>query len=247
LIPLPVEDGACRVSLDVFDGPLDLLLSLVKERQLDIASDRLSVVADQYLAYVRMMDSLDVELAADYLVMAATLVFLKSKALLPPIPADFESGEESAEVIEARLRERLLVYSKYREAGEDLRNRNAEASSYYSRDAGDPSTDIMQRYRIDGAKLGAALISVLRNARPEKRTIVRERVSLMEQMEFVWRRVRNGEGTSFFELCSALDRVSIIVTFLAILELVRRNRVVFEQDLAFGDIRLLPAEVLRAS
>jgi segregation and condensation protein A len=246
LIPLPVEDGACRVSLDVFDGPLDLLLSLVKERQLDIASVRLSVVADQYLSYVRMMESLDVELAADYLVMAATLVFLKSKALLPPIPADFEAGEESAEAIEARLRERLLIYSKYREAGEDLRNRNAEASTYYARDAGDPSTEIMQRYRIDSAKLGAALISVLRNARPEKRTIVRERVSLMEQMEFVWRRVRSGEGASFFELCAALDRVSIIVTFLAILELVRRNRVFFEQDAAFGDIRLLPVEVLRA-
>ena len=247
MIPLPVEEGGCRVSLDVFDGPLDLLLNLVKERQLDIASIRLATVADQYLAYVRMMESLDVELAADYLVMASTLVFLKSKALLPPIPADFESGEESAEVIEARLRERLLVYSKYREAGEDLRARNAEASSYYYRDAGDPSTEMVQRYRIDNAKLGSALISVLRNARPEKRTIVRERVSLLEQMEFVLRRVRTGEVTSFFELCNALDRVSVIVTFLAILELIRRNRVAFEQDAAFSDIRLLPAEVLRAS
>lgn len=244
---MPVEERACRVSLDIFDGPLDLLLSLVKERQLDIASVRLSTVADQYLAFVRMMESLDVELAAEYLVMAATLVFLKSKALLPPIPSDFESGEESAEVIEARLRERLLVYSKFREAGEDLRARNAEASSYYYRDAGDPSSEMVQRYRIDSAKLGTALISVLRNARPEKRTIVRERVSLLEQMEFVLRRVRNSDGVSFFELCAALDRVSVIVTFLAILELIRRNRVAFEQDSAFADIRLLPAEVALAS
>ncbi len=122
-----VDERACRVSLDVFDGPLDLLLSLVKERQLDIATLRLSVVADQYFAYISAMEAVDVEMAAEYLVIASTLVFLKSKALLPPIPVEFESTEESAEAVEARLRERLLVYSKYREAGDDLRERQAEA------------------------------------------------------------------------------------------------------------------------
>lgn len=243
---MPVEERACRVSLDVFDGPLDLLLNLVKERQLDIATVRLSTVADQYLAYVRMMEAIDVELAAEYLVIAATLVFLKSKALLPPIPADFEAGEESAEAIEARLRERLLIYSKYREAGDDLRARQAEASAFYLRDAGDPSSEMVQRYRIDSAKLGAALLAALRNARPEKRTIVRERVSLLEQMTYVLARVRAGEA-SFFALCEALDKIAIIVTFLAILELIRRNRITVEQDTAFGDIRLLPADLQHAS
>ncbi len=245
-MPMPVEERACRVSLDVFDGPLDLLLNLVKERQLDIATVRLSVVADQYLAYVRMMEALDFELAAEYLVIASTLVFLKSKALLPPIPADFESGEESAEAVEARLRERLLIYSKYREAGDDLRARQAEASAYYLRDAGDPSTEMVQRYRIDSAKLANAFLAALRNARPEKRTIVRERVSLLEQMNYVLGRVRAG-GVSFFILCEALDKLAIIVTFLAILELIRRNRIVVEQETAFGDIRLLPADPQRAS
>lgn len=243
---MPVEERACNVSLDVFNGPLDLLLNLVKERQLDIATVRLSVVADQYLQYVRMMEALDVELAADYLVIAATLVFLKSKALLPPIPADFESGEESAEAVEARLRERLLVYSKYREAGEDLRARQAEAASYHLREGGDPSTEMVQRYRIDSEKLANAFLAVLRNARPEKRTIVRERVSLLEQMNYVLSRVRAGE-VSFFALCEALDKVAIIVTFLAVLELIRRNRIVVEQETAFGDIRLLPEELSRAS
>ncbi len=237
----PVEERACNVSLDVFNGPLDLLLNLVKERQLDIATVRLSVVADQYLEYVRMMEALDVELAADYLVIAATLVFLKSKALLPPIPADFEPAEESAEAVEARLRERLVVYSKYREAAEDLRKRLNEASAYYLRDAGDPSTQLVQRYRIDREKLAKAFIAVLRNTRPEKRTIVRERVSLLQQMNYVLARVRAGE-TSFFALCEALDRIAVIVTFLALLELIRRNRIIVEQEVPFGDIRLLPAE-----
>ncbi len=231
-----------RVSLDVFDGPLDLLLNLVKERQLDIATVPLAIVADQYLAYIQTMEALDVELAADYLVVAATLVFLKSKALLPPIPIEFVGDhEESAEAIEARLRERLLAYSKYRDAGQELKARAAEASAYYLRaDGGDSSADFVQRYRIDASKLAGALAAALRAAKPEKRTIVRERVSLVEQMDVVVRAVRRAGKASFFGLCAGLDRLAIIVTFLAILELVRRERIRVAQDEAFGDIDLLP-------
>lgn len=235
-------NGGLRVCVDVFDGPLDLLLNLVKERQLDIATVPLAVVADQYLAYIQAMEALDVELAADYLVVAATLVFLKSKALLPPIPIELlAEGEESAEAVEARLRERLLAYSKYREAGADLKARAAEAAAFYLRaDGGDATAEFVQRYRIDAGKLAGALAAALRAAKPEKRTIVRERVSLVEQMDLVVRSVRRSGGASFFALCAQLDRVAIIVTFLAILELVRRERIRVTQDQAFGDIALLP-------
>ena len=230
-----------RVSLDVFDGPLDLLLNLVKERQLDIATVPLATVADQYLAYIQAMHELDVELAADYLVVASTLVFLKSKALLPPIPVEFAGeGEESAEAVEARLRERLIAYSKYRDAGQELKARAAEAAAFYLRaDGGDPTTEFVQRYSIDAAKLASALAAALRAAKPEKRTIVRERVSLAEQMDAVARAVRRDGKTSFFALCAGLDRVAIIVTFLAVLELVRRGRVRVSQAEAFEDIELL--------
>lgn len=234
-------ESGLRVSLEVFDGPLDLLLNLVKERQLDIATVPLALVADQYLAYIHAMEDLDVELAADYLVVAATLVFLKSKALLPPIPMEFAGeAEESAEAIEARLRERLIAYSTYRDAGQELKARAADAAAYFLRqDGGDASTEFVQRYRIDAAKLAGALAAALRAAKPEKRTIVRERVSLNEQMELVTRAVRRAGHTSFFGLCAGLDRVSIIVTFLAVLELVRRERIRVEQDAAFGDIELI--------
>ncbi len=237
-----VEERALRVSLDVFDGPLDLLLNLVRERQLDIATVPLAAVADQYLAYVHAMESLDVELAADYLVVASTLVFLKSKALLPPIPVELAGDpEESAEAVEARLRERLIAYSKYREAGQELKARAAEAAAYYVRtDGGDPTAELVQRYKIDAAKLAGALAAALRAAKPEKRTIVRERVSLAEQMEVVARTVRRAGRASFFGLCANLDRVAIIVTFLAVLELVRRARLRVAQSAAFEDIELLP-------
>jgi len=244
LNPAPaVDERACRVSFDIFDGPLDLLLSLVKEQQLDIATVPLAAVADQYFAYISAMVELDVEIAADYLVIAATLVFLKSKALLPPIPLEFENGEESAEVVEARLRERLIAYSKYRDAGDDLKSRALEAAAFYLRpEGGDPVAEVMQRYRIDASKLASALASALRSARPEKRTIVRERVSLIEQMEFVVRMVRLQGRASFFALVANLDRVAIIVTFLAVLELIRRGRIAFAQSEAFEDIEFLPAQ-----
>jgi len=236
-----VDERALRVSVDVFDGPLDLLLSLVKERQLDIATVRLASIADQYLAFIQAMEALDVELAADYLVVAATLVFLKSKALLPPIPLEFAGDpEESAEAVEARLRQRLIAYSKYRDAGQDLKTRAAEAAAFYVRpDGGDATADFVQRYRIDAAKLAGALAAALRAAKPEKRTIVRERVSLVEQMDVVVRAVRRAGRASFLDLCAGLDRVAIIVTFLAVLELVRRERIRVEQEQAFGDIELL--------
>jgi segregation and condensation protein A len=242
LIEPEVDERSCRVSLDVFNGPLDLLLSLVKEQQLDIATVPLARVADQYFAFIAAMEELDVEVAADYLVIAATLVFLKSKALLPPIPAEFETGEESAEAVEARLRERLIAYSRYRDAGRDLNLRALEAAAFYARsEGGDPTGDFVQRYKIDVAKLARALEAALRSAKPEVRTIVRERVSLIEQMELVAKAIRRDGRAGFFALVADGDRFTIIVTFLAVLELVRRGRIVVRQSAAFDDIDLLPA------
>jgi segregation and condensation protein A len=244
-MPLTVapEQGACRVQIDVFDGPLDLLLHLVREQQLDIATMPLAVVAEQYLAYVSMMEELDVEMAAEYLVIAATLLFLKSKALLPPIPQEFmEEDGESAEEVEERLRRRLIAYSKYRDLGEDLRTRQYEASGYFVREAGDPSSELVQRYRIDAEKLSRAFIAMLREARPEKRSIMREKISVLAQMDYIVRALKERGEVYFIALCRELGatREIVIATFLAILELVRRHRIAYEQPEAFDDIRLLP-------
>lgn len=237
------ENEALHVRLDVFDGPLDLLLSLIKEEQLDIATVPLASVAEQYLSYVRMMDSLDMEVAAEYLVIAATLVFLKSKALLPPIPQEFvDESEETPEQVEERLRRRLIAYSRYRELGLQLRSRGEEASGYYYRDLGDPTSELVQHYRIDPEKLKRAFIAMLSQARPEKREIVRERISLIAQMDYISRKIRDEGEASFFALCHELGmtREVIIITFLAILELIRRHRVEFEQPDLDDDIRILP-------
>ncbi|HEY6327632.1 MAG TPA: segregation/condensation protein A [Candidatus Cybelea sp.] len=236
-----VNDAAFRVRLDAFDGPLDLLLSLIKEQQLDVATVPLASMAEQYLAYVRTMQGLDFEIAAEYLVIAATLVFLKSKALLPPIPQEFgEEPGETPEEVEERLRRRLIAYSKYREFGEELRERQAEAASFFYRESGDPAGEVVQRYDINPEKLKRAFIVMLTQARPEKRSIARERISLLASMDYIMRRVKEAGEVYFSQLCNELGmtRDVVIVTFLAILELVRRRRLRFDQPEAFDDIRL---------
>jgi segregation and condensation protein A len=230
-----------NVRLDVFDGPLDLLLSLIREQQLDVATVPLALVAEQYLDYVHAMEALDVEIAGEYLVIAATLVFLKSKALLPPIPQEFvDETAETPEEAEERLRRRLIAYSKYRELGEQLRDRQSEASSFFYRESGDPAGEVVQRYDIDPQKLKRAFVAMLSQARPEPRSIARERISLMASMDYVSRRIKERGEVLFSELCHelGLTRDVVIVTFLAILELIRRHRIAFDQPRAFDDIRL---------
>jgi segregation and condensation protein A len=229
------------VKLESFDGPLDLLLTLIKDQQLDVATVPLASMAEQYLAYVRMMESRDVEIAADYLVIAATLIFLKSKALLPPIPQEFvDETAETPEQVEEHLRRRLIAYSKYREFGEELRALHSEASAFFYRESGDPTSEIAQRYDIDPEKLKRAFIAMLQQARPEKRSIARERVSLIASMDYIVRAIKERGEVRFSVLCHELGmtRDVIVVTFLAVLELIRRRRVTFEQTEAFDDIRL---------
>jgi segregation and condensation protein A len=229
------------VSIDMFDGPLDLLLTLVRERRLDIVTVPLALVAQQYFDYIGMMEALDVEVAAEYLVIAATLVFLKSKSLLPPIPTEFQAeGEETAEEVEEQLRARLIAYSKYKGVADELRIRQSEAESFYFREGGDPSAEVEQRYRIVPDRLARALLAAVRNAKPEKRTIARERFSIARQMEFVVRVVRERGSVEFTSLCRDFDRGGVIATFLAILELIRQRRLGFDQPTPEEPLRLLP-------
>jgi segregation and condensation protein A len=233
------DDRRLHVSLDIFDGPLDLLLHLVRERELDIATVSLATVAQQYFDYIAVMDALDVELAAEYLVIAATLLFLKSRSLLPPVPAEFQSDlEDTPEEVEERLRRRLITYSKYKGVAEQLRADQEEASAYSYREAGDPGAPLVQRYRIPAPRLAAALLTAVRNAKPEKRSITRERFSIARQMEFVMQHVREAGRVEFGGLCRGLDLGGVIATFLAILELIRQRRLNFEQEAAEDELHL---------
>lgn len=224
------ESHVLHVSLDVFDGPLDLLLGLVREQRLDVATVPLARLAEQYLAYLSSMTALDVERAGEYLVIAATLVFLKSKALLPPIPSDLlPEGEESAEEAEARLRGRLIVYSRYRETARLLRERADGATGTYARSCGDPAGALVQRYALDAAGLLRAMHRVLDQGKPERRTILRDRYDVVRQIDYVLRMLRTRGTTSFAVLCRGFERGRIVATFLAVLDLLRMQRLRYEQ------------------
>lgn len=198
----------------------------MRSHQLDVATVPLALVADQYFAYVRVLEAADVELAADYLVIAATLVYLKSKSLLPPLPPEFvDADTESPEEVEDRLRRRLVAYSRYRAVSEELAARRDAAEAYAYRDAGDPGTEAVQRYRLAPERLAKALATVLAAAKPERRTIVRERFTIGRQMEFVLAVVRARGRVEFDALCRDFDRGAIVATFLAVLELIRQRRI----------------------
>ncbi len=208
---------------------------------MDVATVPLAVVAQQYFDFIAVMDALEFEVAAEYLVIAATLVYLKSKSLLPALPVEFlAEGEETAEEVEERLRRRLVAYSKYKDVALALRGRQAEAESYYYREAGEPPGDFRQRYRILPDKLAKALLAAMRAAKPEKRSIARDRFSIARQMEFALRVVHERGAVEFFELCREMSRPGVIATFLAILELIRQRRLAYEQSSATEALRLLP-------
>jgi segregation and condensation protein A len=153
-----------------------------------------------------------------------------------------DDDSDSPEQVEERLRRRLIAYSKYRELGEQLRARQSEASGFFYRESGDPTSEVVQRYDIDPEKLKRAFLAMLAQARPEKRSIARERVSLIASMDYITRRLKEYGEVSFSALCHELGmtREVVIVTFLAILELIRRHRIAYEQPELFDDIRLLP-------
>ena len=208
----------------------------------------LASVAEQYLAYVSGMENLNIDSAAEYLVIAATLAFLKSRSLLPPLPAELmEEGEQSPEEVEERLRQRLIAYSKFREVTPILRERADEASGFFWRSGGDPEADLNQRYSIDSQRLARALDRALSQAKPERRTIVRERFSLVLQMDHVMKRIRDEGQLTFSALIDDYDRQGIIITFLAVLELVRQNRLTMTQDAFNEEISLMSYELAQLS
>ena len=232
---------ALQVKLDVFDGPLDLLLQLVLQQDLDITQVSLASVCEQYLTYVAMMEALDVEVASEYLVIAATLVFIKSRTLLPPPPPPFTDDlADEAVAAEAALRAQLIAYQHFKKAGADLRARFDENASYYPR-PGVPEEGLVQHYILDAATLAEAFASVLANAEARPAVVKREAFSVVVKMNYVLRLVRERGSITFRELIEGCEKLEIVVTFLAVLELVRARKALYAQTALFDDITFTPA------
>jgi segregation and condensation protein A len=225
-------NGAYRVALPEFEGPLDLLLHLCKTHEIDIVNIPIAFITEKYLEYLELLQSLPVDVAADYLVMAATLAYLKSRELVPvPEPLDV-AGEENEEALDPReeLIRRLLEYQKYKDAAEQLGARPIEGRTVFGRGAPIEDESDGQRPLADHSawKLIEAFGKLLEKAGKKlTHEVVVDRVSIGERINQLIDRLESGGGSFRFEDCFDLElpgaelRNQMVVTLLAILELAR--------------------------
>jgi segregation and condensation protein A len=223
-----------RVNLPMFEGPLDLLLHLVQKHELDILDIPIAFITEKYTAYIRMLDELNIDLASEYLVMAATLVHIKSRMLLPNAPVDEEDEAEEAGLDpRADLVRRLLEYQKYKNAAEELAQRSITGKDVFPR--GSPLEAVggqMPLMAVSMFQLIDVFQSVLeRTAQTRQHEIDFERFSISEKISELLERLR-GEGRVAFERIFSDDRSrgEIIVTFLALLEMTRLRLTWLFQD-----------------
>ena len=232
--------ASCAVKLPVFEGPLDLLLHLIRTNEVDIADIPISQISDQYLAYLEVMELLDIDVAADYLVMAATLAHIKSRMLLPPDPDaddDDEGGDPRAE-----LARRLAEYAVYKDAAQELGGRPLLGRDVFR---GLPDlSDIPAPEPVLDASLWSlleAMQRVLKNLpdAPSVHEVLRETLTVQDRMIHVLDLLRGHAAGLLFEDLLAdgqVTRQRVVLTFLAILELTRIRALRIVQNLT-GDGR----------
>ena len=231
-----------HVKLPDFEGPLDLLLYLIEREELDITRVSLAKVTGSYLEYIHLLEQLQVDQVADFLVVAAKLLLIKSEALLPRPPA-IKSAEE--EDVGDDLVQQLLLYKRYKESARKLSDREAAGLHTYVRVAPPPKIEA----KLDLSNVTVdLLIKAVRNVleieppSPLVGTVVKPfTLTIREQMDLIERILRYRPNISFKRMLRrARDRVEIIVTFLAVLELLRRRKVEVVQEQLFGDILITP-------
>ena len=237
---LYIPPDALEVFLDTFQGPLDLLLYLIRKQNLDILSIPIAKVTEQYMAYVELMQQVQLELAAEYLVMAAMLAEIKSRMLLPQPSA----GEEEGEDPRAALVRRLQEYERYRKAGEDINElprvgRDLHLAWVSSKRK--PATANPPQVSLD--ELLMAFSKVMTRAALNKHHHVRlEPLSLQERMTEVLNRVESEKFLNFESLFKVDEgRRGLVVTFMAILELLKEALIVIVQQEPFAPIHVKAA------
>src|SRR5207247_5468056 len=238
-------DADYKVKLAVFEGPLDLLLYLIKQDEIDIYDISLERITTQYLEYMQAVKALNIELAGEFIVMAANLIYLKSRSLLP---RDQQPPEEDAGEDDPRweLIRQLIEYKKFKEAAAELNMRSLEQERIFVREAGSMSA-LQEPLRLDEVgifQLISAFQTVLKRieARQEVQEIFSERFSVSEKIDSILQRVATGALLRFSDLFgAAASRVEVVVTFLALLELIRLKQVRAVQKNVFEEIEIAVA------
>jgi segregation and condensation protein A len=241
---------AYRVTLPEFEGPLDLLLHLCQTHELDILNISIAFIAEKYIEYLELMQNMSVEVAADYLVMAAHLAYLKSRELVPS-PEPLEASEDGEDPIDPReeLIRRLLQYQKYKHAAENLGNRPIEGRNVFVRGAVLEPTGEAGLAEHSVWKLLEHWAQVLEKAKPQyTHDVVMDRMSITDRINQIVDLLESGKGMVRFEDLVGPDvpevelRHKVVVTLLAVLELARLRVVRILQQVETGSFFLAQTE-----
>ncbi len=232
-----------KVKLEIFEGPLDLLLYLIKRDELDIYDISLERITSQYLEYLQAFKELNIDVAGEFIVMAANLIYLKSRSLLP---ADQQPPEEDAEEEDPRwdLIRQLIEYKKFKEAAAQLSARQQEQERIFGRGGTTGLAQITAPLRLGEVgifQLINAFQTVIKRieAREDLREIFGEHFTVSDKIDTILQRVSNGGSVRFSELFAAMaSRVEIVVTFLALLELIRLKQIRAVQPTPFEEIEI---------
>jgi len=240
-------DKDYKVKLEVFEGPLDLLLYLIKRDEIDIYDIPIEHITRQYLEYLEAFQVLDLDIAGEFVVMAANLIYIKSRSLLP---VHQQSEEETEEETDPRweLVRQLLEYKKFKEASELLGQREVHQSNLFARNPEPPEVSSERPLsEVSIFDLINAFQKVLKRVHKTEdlREIFEENYTVSDKIEFVLRMTSSRVALKFSELfVSAATRTEIVVTFLALLELIRLKQIGVRQSEDFGEIELTRREFL---
>ena len=230
-----------KVRLEVFEGPLDLLLYLIKKDEVDIYDISIERITQQYLEFMDAFKVLDLEVAGEFVVMAANLIYIKSRALLP---AHVQPPEEEAEEEDPRwdLIRQLVEYKKFKDAAAQLSQREVEQGNLFSR-LPEPEAAVERPLgEVSVFDLIAAFNKILKRIEgktEDLREIFEENYSVSDKIDLIMKMTASGVALKFTELfANAASRTEVVVTFLALLELVRLKQLSLVQSEAFGEIEL---------
>jgi|SRR5881396_618763 len=233
-----------KVQFEVFEGPLDLLLYLVKKEEVDIYQVNLTKIATQFIEYIELMRELDLEVAGEFLVMASTLMYIKSRELLPLDQQVLAEGEEEEEDPRWDLIRQLVEYKKFKDAAAQLHQREAEQEKIFPRLPGklefEPSGP-PPRPEVSLFDLINAVSNVLKRfqQREGARDIFEDKWTVSEKIELLGRTIAERPALKFSELFEqTTSRSEVVVTFLALLELIRLKQVVVSQPAPFSEIEI---------
>nr|WP_239692537.1 ScpA family protein [Microbulbifer mangrovi] len=235
---LYIPPDALEVILEAFEGPLDLLLYLIRRQNLDILEINVADITRQYMTYVEMMSAIRFELAAEYLVMAAMLAEIKSRMLLPRPP---EAEEEEGEDPRAALIRRLQEYERFKTAAEDMDELPRVGREIHQASATGPDRKLTRpEPEVDLKEVLVALADVLRRADMfESHQVEKEKLSTRERMTQVLDKIRHRQFVPFVSLFRAEEgRLGVVVTFLAVMELVKESLLELVQNESFGPIHV---------